>query len=212
MCPPTEFVVGLETWRNEPSFNFGVVVRGFHPVCRRLPLRDLTATLTIGKVGSGQVNAKTFACDPTCNPALPLGSSVTLLAVPASMWRFDHWEGACSGNNPSCTFGPLIRSQSVKAVLVPAPQRATLILTATNGCPAPGGGTVTSTPSLITCSSDATCTASVPLGTSITLAATPGGNTRFTGFSGDCVSSTTSCTLTVNANKTVVATFCGLIP
>jgi hypothetical protein len=38
MCSATEFVVGLETWRNEPSYKAGVVVRGLRPVCRHLPL------------------------------------------------------------------------------------------------------------------------------------------------------------------------------
>jgi hypothetical protein len=41
MCSQPEFVVGLETWRNEPSLYYGVVVRGFRPVCRHLPLPDV---------------------------------------------------------------------------------------------------------------------------------------------------------------------------
>jgi hypothetical protein len=43
--------------------------------------------------------------------------------------------------------------------------------------------------------------------TTVTLTATPGSRTSFAGWSGACSGTTTSCTLTVNADTTVNANF-----
>ncbi len=69
-----------------------------------------------------------------------------------------------------------------------------------------GTGTVVSTPAGINCNgSGAGCTAYFPLGSSVTLTATPGG---FGGWSANCTPNTTSpCTVTMNANRTVGAIF-----
>jgi phospholipase C len=65
-------------------------------------------------------------------------------------------------------------------------------------------GTVTSSPAGITCAP--TCTASFASGTVVKLTATPGKGAYFLGWSGAC-KGTTPCTLTMNANKSVTATF-----
>ncbi len=67
-----------------------------------------------------------------------------------------------------------------------------------------GSGTVTSSPSGINCGS--TCTATVTSGATVTLTATPVSGSTFTGWSGAC-SGTGSCVVTMDANKTVTATF-----
>jgi Bacterial Ig-like domain (group 3)/Lamin Tail Domain/Divergent InlB B-repeat domain len=67
-----------------------------------------------------------------------------------------------------------------------------------------GTGTVTSSPAGITCPN--TCSASYSNGTSVTLTATAAGGSTFTGWSGDC-SGTGPCTVTMNANHSVTATF-----
>jgi hypothetical protein len=69
-----------------------------------------------------------------------------------------------------------------------------------------GTGTVTSSPPGINCSgSGAGCTAYFPLGSSVTLTATPGG---FGGWSANCTPNTTTpCTVTMNTNQTVGAIF-----
>jgi hypothetical protein len=66
------------------------------------------------------------------------------------------------------------------------------------------GGTVTSTPAGISCG--ASCTAPFEQGTSVTLTATPNTGASFTGWSGAC-SGTGSCTILMNANKSVTARF-----
>ncbi len=60
-----------------------------------------------------------------------------------------------------------------------------------------GSGTVTNTPSGST----------FKAGTSVTLTAAPGANSSFAGWSGACSGSASTCTITMNANASVTATF-----
>lgn len=70
-----------------------------------------------------------------------------------------------------------------------------------------GAGTVTSSPAGIDCGAD--CIESYLSGTSVTLTATPAAGASFTGWSGACGGTATSCTLTMAASVTVVASFAG---
>ncbi len=67
-----------------------------------------------------------------------------------------------------------------------------------------GNGTVTSSPSGITCGS--TCSASYTTGTSVTLTAAAATGSTFTGWSGACTG-TGSCVVSMTAAKSVTATF-----
>ena len=67
-----------------------------------------------------------------------------------------------------------------------------------------GSGTVTSSPSGISC--PGTCSTSIPDGTSVTLSAAPSTGYTFTGWSGAC-SGTGTCALTMNSAESVKATF-----
>ncbi|WP_291982501.1 hypothetical protein [Luteitalea sp.] len=68
-----------------------------------------------------------------------------------------------------------------------------------------GSGTVVSSPGGVSCGS--TCVTSVAPGTTVTLAATPGSGSRFTGWAGGGCSGVGTCTVTVSAPLTVTATF-----
>jgi Calx-beta domain/Divergent InlB B-repeat domain/NPCBM/NEW2 domain len=68
-----------------------------------------------------------------------------------------------------------------------------------------GNGTVTSTPMGINCGAD--CSEVYTSGAVVTLTATPGRNRVFAGWSGGGCTGTGSCTVTMDANKTVRATF-----
>ncbi|WP_255317342.1 choice-of-anchor U domain-containing protein, partial [Candidatus Magnetobacterium casense] len=68
-----------------------------------------------------------------------------------------------------------------------------------------GDGTVTSSPVGINCGT--TCSASFATGTSVTLTATASDNATFAGWSGDCTGTTSTCTVTMSAAKSVMATF-----
>lgn len=68
-----------------------------------------------------------------------------------------------------------------------------------------GFGTVTSNPSGINCGTD--CSETYSTGTNVTLTATPNPGNSFSGWSGACTGSTPSCTVSMNAAKSVAATF-----
>lgn len=69
-----------------------------------------------------------------------------------------------------------------------------------------GSGTVTSSPAGINCG--ATCSANYTTGTSVTLTATPSAGSTFAGWSGGgCSAGTGTCTVIINANTAVTATF-----
>jgi uncharacterized repeat protein (TIGR02543 family) len=73
-----------------------------------------------------------------------------------------------------------------------------------------GSGTISSSPAGINCGS--TCGASFASGASVTLTATPTGSSTFTGWSGACSGTSTTCTITMDTNKTVTANFDGSTP
>lgn len=68
-----------------------------------------------------------------------------------------------------------------------------------------GNGTVTSSPGGINCGN--TCQASFSAGTQVTLTATPASGYAFSGWGGVCSGSSTTCAVTMDANKAVTASF-----
>jgi uncharacterized repeat protein (TIGR02543 family) len=68
-----------------------------------------------------------------------------------------------------------------------------------------GPGTLTSNPTGISCGSD--CSESYASGTRVTLTATPATGYAFIGWSGACSGTATTCTVTMDAAKTVKAGF-----
>src|SRR5262245_57210249 len=76
----------------------------------------------------------------------------------------------------------------------PAPD-ATVTFAVTISRSGDGGGRVRSSPPVLSCPE--TCSARFDLGTTLTLAATPNGGSRFSGWSGDCQGSM-ACQVTVD--------------
>jgi alpha-tubulin suppressor-like RCC1 family protein len=70
-----------------------------------------------------------------------------------------------------------------------------------------GGGTVTSSPAGLTCSSG-TCVVPFPAGTAVTLTATAGPGNIFQGWGGGCTG-TSACALTIASGQSVTASFSG---
>lgn len=68
-----------------------------------------------------------------------------------------------------------------------------------------GSGTLSSDPAGLQCSS--TCSASFVNGASVTLKATPASGYTFSGWSGDCTGSATTCILSMTTHRNVSATF-----
>jgi hypothetical protein len=68
-----------------------------------------------------------------------------------------------------------------------------------------GSGTLTSAPAGINCGTD--CSETLNSGTAITLTATPAIGSTFGGWSNGCTGTSPTCAVTMNASKTVTATF-----
>lgn len=73
-----------------------------------------------------------------------------------------------------------------------------------------GAGKVTSSPAGIDCGT--VCSESFLPGTVVTLTAAPGAGSTFTGWSGACTGTASTCQVTVNAAKGVTATFTRRVP
>jgi hypothetical protein len=153
------------------------------------------ASLTVSVTGSGTVasNPTGISCPSTCNHVFTGGSQVTLTPTPAGGWSFSSWGGACSGSG-GCTVA-MNAAESVTATFV---QNVVLSVTVT------GSGTVTSSPTGISCPS--TCSASYAQGTQVTLTPAPADGWGFNGWSGAC-SGFDNCVVTMSAAQSVTATF-----
>ncbi len=183
------------------------------PTCGAAPPRQLTVT-TAGS-GSGFVDSAPAGIDcglntpgshTDCGNSYADGTSVTLTAHPDANTDFTGFTGGgCAGSVPSCTVS-MTAARSVTATFAQT-QRQLTVTTAGSG-----SGFVDSAPAGIDCGlntpgSHTDCGNSYADGTSVTLTAHPDANTDFTGFSGGGCAGTSPCAVTMDAAKSVTATF-----
>ena len=112
---------------------------------------------------------------------------MSVTAAPAAGYIFDHWSGDCTGSN-DCSV-TLDSDKSVTAVFVPYVGTYTLTVNQS------AGGLIEPP------------TASYTSGTVVNLTATPNTGYHFVSWSGACSGTITTCSVTMDANKTVSATF-----
>jgi hypothetical protein len=175
------------------------------------PRQDVRLRVVIEPKGAGTVTSsrsrlmEAINCGSACSARFQQGENPRLSADAAPGARFVEWQGG----NPYCTSNqtcryPAFRTTSIKALFTapppPPPPDKTLTLTKAGR----GTGTVSSSPAGISCGS--TCAHAFKHGTAVTLTAVASARSRFAGWSGDC-SGSGSCTLTMSANRSVIATF-----
>jgi Hypothetical glycosyl hydrolase family 15/Divergent InlB B-repeat domain len=163
--------------------------------------------VTVGGAGSVTSNPVGISCigPATCSQSYASGTAVTLSAAPASGNTFVGWTGACSGSASTCTV-TMNAAQSVGANFAAVAQNDSLQVTVG------GSGTVTSSPAGINCSGSTGCSQTFASGTSVTLTAAPAAGNAFSGWSGACSGSATTCTVTMNAPTLKVgATFAPVV-
>jgi hypothetical protein len=160
----------------------------------------VTHTLSVTKAGSGSGTVTSspagIDCGSTCSASFLEGTMVTLTATPVANSTFTGWSGACSGTG-TCTV-TMDQDRAVTATFDLVNHTLTVTKAGT------GSGTVTSNPTGIDCGP--TCSAMFSHGTVVTLTATPVANSTFTGWSGAC-SGTGTCTVTMDQDRAVTATF-----
>ena len=152
--------------------------------------KSVTATFTlkqfvlsIGTVGSGTVSANPLPVGGTYGA----GTVVTLTATPATNFQFAGWSGACTGS--SC----ILTMDAAKSVTATFTLKQFVLTLGTVG-----SGTITANPQPVGGTYGA--------GTVVALSATPAANFQFSGWSGAC-SGTGACSVTMDAAKSVTATF-----
>jgi hypothetical protein len=150
--------------------------------------------LTVQTPVGGTVTGPRINCPPTCKATFNRDQRVTLTARPAAGFGFLGWGGACTGTGRTCTLR-MSGNRTVWAFFGLRP-RLTVV--------EPTGGVVTGP--AIDC--PPTCTATYEAGQMVTLTAQPDGPPIFfLAWDGDCSGEQPTCTLTMNGDKTVSATF-----
>jgi sugar lactone lactonase YvrE len=157
--------------------------------------------LTVQRVGhgTGEVTSTPLglSCGNTCEVPFEDGQTIILTATAAADSLFVGWSGAgCSGTG-QCT----VLMNAPTTVTATFMTKASLVVLREGE----GSGTVTSSPPFIDCGS--LCGAYVPLGTTVTLTATPSEGSRFGGWLTSGCLGTTECTILVQSNLTVTAWF-----
>jgi hypothetical protein len=182
-----------------------------------LELLRNSAPLSVTRSGSGTVMSSPVGinCGTTCTARFRLNTNVVLTATPAAGFTFAGWSGACSGTS-LCSL-TINQAKSVTATFTPtAAQQARLTVELVDDvtCAPYAYGTIVTSPGGLSCSMTAgnpkICTATFPVGTVVSLSATPGSLTSFLGYSAPGCS-VSSCNVPMNGDQGVRATFCGLI-
>ena len=176
--------------------------------------------------GNGAVTsspAATFNCrlaggvvSGACSAGVLENVPVTLTATADAGSTFAGWSGPCTGTASTCTV-PLTQAQTVGAVFN-ANSVAAVTLQTAGDASGLGGGYVSSaqvgSAGALSChrigglTSGAVCSDQFGSGTQVTLTATADAVSTFTGWSGPCAGSGTTCTFTVGSGAvTPVATF-----
>ena len=154
-------------------------------------------TVTLGAAGGRIMSVPAgIDCGTLCVADYAAGSQVTLTVAVNPGFVFTGWSGGgCSGTGPC-----VVRMTS--AQFVSANFRFHSL---TVGRAGSGSGTVTSAPGGIDCG--VTCSASFAEGTSVVLTAAPAAGSTFTGWTGACAGALPTCTVPMDAAKSVTATF-----
>ncbi len=171
---------------------------------------DVSLAVAITGSGSGTVTSDPagISCPAQCSATFPIGTTVSLFGSAASGSSFAGITGCDAYVLGTCTL-TMSTARSVTAKFdgggssPPPGSNSTLSVSKTGT----GSGTVSSSPSGISCG--ATCSAAFSQGTAVTLSATPGSGSTFAGWGGAC-SGTGSCVVTMSADASATATFSSL--
>jgi alpha-tubulin suppressor-like RCC1 family protein len=158
--------------------------------------------LKVGITGKGSITSAPagISCGAVCSVSFDLEAKLTLTAAAAPGFRFVQWVGDCSGTTPVTT----VIMTSGKTCTANVIQQILLTVEKT------GEGSVTSSPAGIDCGT--ACSARFDLQDKVMLTATPTSKTQFSGWSGGCSGTPSSCVVTLSEDKTVTATFSLLPP
>jgi hypothetical protein len=160
---------------------------------------QLQSDVVLSGTGTGTVQSDVpgIDCPALCSNTWNLGTQFTLTATAPANSRFVRWSGPCGNTAPTCvvTMSGGVRAEAVFALQIPL----TLNVDASRA-----SGTVVSNPPGLSC--PGTCMAVFDKGQTVTLTARPGTGSRLDAWGGAC-NGRGSCSVAVDAAKTVSATF-----
>ncbi|HKZ62828.1 MAG TPA: fibronectin type III domain-containing protein [Thermoplasmata archaeon] len=160
--------------------------------------------LSVWVSGAGNVRSVPAGIDcrwgyPGCSAEFPAGSLVDLVATPDAGWRFDRWGGDCSGTGAACVV-QMDRMRFVFANFTKSQYGLSVWVV--------GNGTVTSDSPGIDCRyASGTCFVEFPAGSVVNLTATPDAGESLVGWGGDCSGLNATCTVGMDRDRFVAATF-----
>ncbi len=162
--------------------------------------------LTVQKAGNGGghvgSNPAGIDCGTDCAHDYPAASTVVLTATAAAGSTLQGWSGGGCGGTGTCS----VRMDAAVTVTATFNRAATQQHTLTVQKSGSGGGVVRSTnPAGIDCGTD--CSQPYDAGTTVSLSATPNGNSTFGGWNGGGCSGTGGCQVLMSAPQTVTARF-----
>lgn len=166
----------------------------------RFDLITFPLTVTRTGTGGGTVGSSPagISCGADCSEAYPIGTVVTLSAIPDNVSVFAGWTGGgCTGTG-TCAV-TVTADTGISARFDPMTFPLTVSRLGS------GTGTVSSTPAGINCGTD--CSESYVINTSVTLTAVAASGSVLTGWTGCSTSSGATCTVAMSAARSVTATF-----
>lgn len=184
-------IVGAATWHTElGKLNFVRLVR---------TVRSYAMTITKTGTGSGMVTSSPAGinCGTSCVYSYSDGTKVTLTAVADAGSAFVGWSGGGCAGTGTC----VVTVNAAKSVTATFNRTYSLIVFRSGT----GAGTVTSQSTDINCG--AYCNKTYASATQIILTATPESGSSFVSWSGGGCSGAGKCLVTMDANKTINATF-----
>ncbi len=162
-----------------------------------------TQPLTVAVTGDGLVSSDPsgVTCPGTCSASFAEDTRVTLTAIASRGHVLQGWGGACAGTPGLVCQVTMDGAKSVTATFEPADTTPRYGLTVS----VLGSGSVSSAPAGIACPGD--CSEAFDGGTRVTLSATPGAGSQFSGWAGACAGSGATCTVTLSSDEMTSALF-----
>ena len=164
----------------------------------------VTFPLTVTRVGTGSGSVTStpagIVCGATCSNEFNSGQVVALSALADAGSIFAGWSGACAGTG-ACN----VTMDAARSVTATFANAAPATFTLTVNRAGTGSGSVASATPGINCGT--TCSASFSARTVVTLTATAATGSSFSGWSGAGCSGSGTCSVTMDAARTVTATF-----
>jgi Divergent InlB B-repeat domain len=171
------------------------------PGCPVIDQGNVSAPQTVPGTGA-EIDCGSSPAGTDCAWTVLTGSTLTVFQTPEAGALFGGWAGGCSDNASQACTVQLDGNAVVNATWYD-PTSSTG--TSTLSLSVAGSGKVTGAG--VTCAGPGSCTATEPSSSTVTLTAEPNDGYLFTGWSGACSGAGTRCTLSMDQDRAVTATF-----